>query len=88
MPFVRKAARITIYIYIYIYIVEREKAACLSTEAALESSLQLRAEKAAVLQARVDDLQHRPAAGVRACRMQKGKELNDFQRMPLEIEIL
>ena len=40
-----------IYIYIYIYIAEGEKAVCLSTEAALESRLQLRAEKAAVLQA-------------------------------------
>ena len=45
------AALLYIYIYIYTYIAEREKAVCLSTEAALESSLQLRAEKAAVLQA-------------------------------------
>ena len=50
---------IYIYLYIYIYnihpyihIAEGEKAVCLlSTEAALESSLQLRAEEAAVLQA-------------------------------------
>jgi len=28
------------------------------------------------------------AAGGRACRVQKGKELNDFQRIPLDIEIL
>ena len=40
-----------IHTYIHTYIAEGEKAVCLSTEAALESSLQLRAEKAAVLQA-------------------------------------
>jgi hypothetical protein len=34
------------------------------------------------------DLEHRPAAGGRACRVQKGKELNDFQRNLLDIEIL
>ena len=37
--------------YTYVCIGEREKAVCLSTEAALESSLQLGADKAAVLQA-------------------------------------
>ena len=35
----------------YAYIAEGEKAACLSTKAALESSFQLRAEEVAVLQA-------------------------------------
>jgi hypothetical protein len=40
-----------VYVYIYIYTSQREKAVCLSTEAALESSFQLRAAKAAVLQA-------------------------------------
>jgi hypothetical protein len=37
------------YIYVYICIAEREKVVCLNTEAALESSLQLRAENAAEL---------------------------------------
>jgi hypothetical protein len=36
----------------------------------------------------VDDLEHRQAAGGRVCRVQKGKELNDFQRNLLDIEIL
>ncbi len=36
----------------------------------------------------VDDLEHRQVAGGWVCRVQKGKELNDFQRNLLDIEIL